>query len=79
MVGNQREGREGGFRREYKKLERKKIGEGSPKKGKGRGGSYFKINKETGRGNNSLIYNLNNTTVIRNISSDDADIVSQAR
>lgn len=41
MVGNQREGREGGFRREYKKLERKKIGEGNPKRGKGRGGSYF--------------------------------------
>lgn len=41
MVGNQREGREGGFRREYKKLERKKIGEGNPKRGKGRDGSYF--------------------------------------
>lgn len=62
-----------------KNLKEKKIGEGNPKRGKGRGGSYFKINKETGRGNNSLIYNLDDATVIRNISSDDADIVSQAR
>ena len=42
MVGNQREGREV-LQENIKKLNKKKMGEGNPQRGKGRGGSYFKL------------------------------------